>query len=89
MIGVDDPTIMYHLVSSSQLGSSPIDVNPPVPQKKGIIQHILSSVGDLLVLGGDSIITDLNYGSGACSIYDTNAILRRWEGGRPSWGSLT
>eukprot|EP00956_Cyclotella_meneghiniana_P000217 scaffold276_cov47-Cyclotella_meneghiniana.AAC.8 len=46
-------------------------------QKQGIIQHILSSDGDLLVLGGDSIVTDLNYGSGACCIYDTNAILQR------------
>eukprot|EP00956_Cyclotella_meneghiniana_P030798 scaffold78688_cov59-Cyclotella_meneghiniana.AAC.6 len=46
-------------------------------QKQGIIQHILSSDGDLLVLGGDSIITDLNNGSGACCIYDTNSILQR------------
>lgn len=46
-------------------------------QKQGLIDHILTIDGDLFILGGDRVISELNYSSGACCIYHTEAIMNR------------
>lgn len=46
-------------------------------QQQGLIQNIISSDGDLFVLGGDNIITELNISSGACCIYRRELIMQR------------
>eukprot|EP00956_Cyclotella_meneghiniana_P014527 scaffold21787_cov46-Cyclotella_meneghiniana.AAC.1 len=51
-------------------------------QRAGLIDNILSSDGDLFVLGGDRIISELNYHSGACCFYQRDNILTRISMGR-------
>ena len=59
-------------------------------QQQGLIKHIISSDGNLFVLGGDSIITNINYSSGAYYVYDRDSIMQRKSmgGGIFSKGSL-
>ena len=46
-------------------------------QQQGLIKHIISSDGDLFVLGDDSIITNINYSSRVCCVYNRESILQR------------
>ena len=46
-------------------------------QRAGIIDIIISDDGDLFVMGGDKIATELDYRTGSCSFYERSTILPR------------
>lgn len=54
-------------------------------QKSSFIDFILSDDGDLLVIGGDHIITDVNYTTGECCFYEKKVIMQRKSMGSGSY----
>ena len=46
-------------------------------QQMGIIQYIMSIDGDLFLLGGGNIISEVSFSSGACCIYRRDKIMLR------------
>ena len=51
-------------------------------QRAGLINVIISDDGDLFVMGGDNIVSMLDYRTGRCCLYKRDDILSR-----PSMGS--
>lgn len=51
----------------------------------GLIDIIVSDDGDLFVIGGDIIVTELNYYTGSCCFYERKNILSRPSMGNGSY----
>jgi len=51
-------------------------------QHAGLIDIILSEDGDLFVIGGDKIVTDIDYVTGECCLYERSDILQRESMGK-------
>ena len=44
-------------------------------QRAGLIDVIISDDGDLFVIGGDNIVSELDYRTGTCCLYRREAVL--------------
>ena len=59
--------------------SAPFEADPQVVelQKCGAAKHIMPTDEDMFVLGGDSIVSEVELGKGQCCIYNCEGILQR------------